>query len=268
MDLKKERLLALHALLNANYIPSGMEVFTAADEDLFEYIKRVIDICDYYLLIVCGRYGSIASDGRSYTEKEFDYARNKGIKVIALVHSDPYSLPEGMFETDPERKDKFDRFRRKVCEQCVVKMWSKPEEIPEHILAGLKYATEQYPAYGWIRNDASLLNDKITIRFTFDDIIWHESRISYRKIFTQLIDIVVKNANIEFIKTELKIFVRNELSIINSFVFDNVGYDGDFILEILNFFHKNDLIKIDGNNPRYVSITDTGRRFSSIISNC
>lgn len=109
-DLQEERRQALQALLNADYIPAGMELFPATDEEQFEYIKRVIDNCDYYLLIVGGCYGSIAEDGRSYTEKEFDYACSKGIKVIALVHKDPSSLEEDRRETDPERKDKFDRF--------------------------------------------------------------------------------------------------------------------------------------------------------------
>lgn len=150
-DLQEERRQALQALLNADYIPAGMELFPATDEEQFEYIKRVIDNCDYYLLIVGGCYGSIADDGRSYTEKEFDYACSKGIKVIALVHKDPSSLGEGRCETAPERKDKFDLFRQKVCDGRVVKMWSEPAEIQGHILAGLKHATEQYPAVGWVR---------------------------------------------------------------------------------------------------------------------
>ncbi|WP_210242069.1 DUF4062 domain-containing protein [Mesorhizobium sp. B2-7-1] len=44
-------------------IPSGIEFFPASDKDTFEFIKTVIDICDYYIMTVSGKYGSVASDG-------------------------------------------------------------------------------------------------------------------------------------------------------------------------------------------------------------
>lgn len=47
-----------------------------------DYIKKVIDECDYYLLIVGGRYGSMDSNGVSYTEREYDYAVETGKLVI------------------------------------------------------------------------------------------------------------------------------------------------------------------------------------------
>ena len=40
-----------------------MELFPAADEEQLNFIKRVIDDCDYYLLIVGGRYGSTDPKG-------------------------------------------------------------------------------------------------------------------------------------------------------------------------------------------------------------
>ena len=49
-----------------------MEGFFAADEEQLSYIKKIIDECDYYILIIAGRYGSIDETGVSYTEKEYD----------------------------------------------------------------------------------------------------------------------------------------------------------------------------------------------------
>jgi hypothetical protein len=49
-----------------------MEAFPAIDMEQFEYIKKVIDECDYYLLIVGARYGSTDEEGVSFTEREFD----------------------------------------------------------------------------------------------------------------------------------------------------------------------------------------------------
>src|SRR5580698_11146537 len=84
-DLKDERRSVIQALMEMDCIPAGMEIFPAADEEQFAFIKRVIDDCDYYLLIIGGRYGSVDTAGVSYTEKEFEYAVQKGLYVIALI---------------------------------------------------------------------------------------------------------------------------------------------------------------------------------------
>ena len=62
-DLQEERREAVQALLGMGYIVSGMEYFPAIDLDQFEYIKKQIDDCDYYLLIVAGKYGTISPSG-------------------------------------------------------------------------------------------------------------------------------------------------------------------------------------------------------------
>jgi hypothetical protein len=85
-DLKDERGKVIQTLMEMDCIPAGMELFPAMDEETFDFIKTVIDDCDYYLLIIANRYGSSAPDGISYTEKEYDYAVSKGIKVVALIH--------------------------------------------------------------------------------------------------------------------------------------------------------------------------------------
>ena len=58
-DLADERRKALDVLLMADCIPAGMEAFVATDLEQFEVIKRVIDLCDYYILIIGKRYGSV-----------------------------------------------------------------------------------------------------------------------------------------------------------------------------------------------------------------
>jgi len=68
-DLKGEREAVINALTKIGYIAVGMEQFPATDEEQMEFIKPVIDESDYYIVIIRGRYGSLASDGLSYTEK-------------------------------------------------------------------------------------------------------------------------------------------------------------------------------------------------------
>src|SRR5438552_17220421 len=88
-DLKKERQKVIQALMEMDCIPAGMELFPAADEEQFAFIKKVIDDCDYYLLVIGGRYGSLTSKGISYTEQEYDYAVSSDLKVVALLHESP-----------------------------------------------------------------------------------------------------------------------------------------------------------------------------------
>ncbi len=91
-DLRNARQEVSQALLRADCFPAGMELFPAADEEQFEFIKTVIDQSDYYIIISAGRYGSIHPEtGLSYTEMEYDYAVKVGKTVIRLLHKDPFN---------------------------------------------------------------------------------------------------------------------------------------------------------------------------------
>jgi hypothetical protein len=88
-DLTDERRAVMQALLELNCIPPGMELFPASTDDQWTLIQRVVDDCDYYLVIVGGRYGSMGAQGISYTEKEYDYAVQQGTPVMGFVHRQP-----------------------------------------------------------------------------------------------------------------------------------------------------------------------------------
>lgn len=87
-DLKEERMAVTQCLLEMGCIPVGMEQFPASNMSQMEYIKMMLDDCDYYILILAGKYGSIDSDGIGFTEKEYDYAIEKGIPVMSFVIQD------------------------------------------------------------------------------------------------------------------------------------------------------------------------------------
>ena len=84
-DLKEERKKLFWAVLKKKYIPVGMELFGAVDEEQMTYIKRLIDDCDCFVVLLGGRYGSVDGEGISYTEREYDYAVQQEKKVIALA---------------------------------------------------------------------------------------------------------------------------------------------------------------------------------------
>ena len=114
----------MQALMEMDCIPAGMELFPAADEEQWLFIQKIINDCDYYVLIIGGRYGSLTEDGISYTEKEFDYAVSRGIKVIALIHDTPDQLPFSKVDASEATQKKLSAFREKVRTGRLVKFWN------------------------------------------------------------------------------------------------------------------------------------------------
>src|ERR1043166_5779579 len=91
-DLIIERQQVIHALLELDCIPAGMEMFPAADEDSWSLIKEVIDDSDYYVVILAGRYGSTTEEHIGFTEREYDYAASVGKPILAFLHEDPSKI--------------------------------------------------------------------------------------------------------------------------------------------------------------------------------
>lgn len=150
-DLKEERNKVMQTIMSLDRIPAGMELFPAMDEEQFEFIKRVIDDCDYYLLIVGARYGSMDDNGVSYTEKEYDYAKEKGIPVIAFLHKDISSIPLGKTDTDAVLKQKLENFRKKVETGKLVKYWDNADELNALVAISLPKTIKMFPRTGWVR---------------------------------------------------------------------------------------------------------------------
>lgn len=177
-DLKLEREAVLQSVLKLQHIPIGMEYFVSANEEQFNYIKRLLDETDYYIIIIGNRYGSIAADGISYTEKEFDYAVNLGIPVIAFVHSNPDSLPINKCDTDPIAKEKLKKFRDKIMNHGMVSYfnWDSPAALSAEVVAALVNAINDYPRPGWERiasyeslDSFSPINDLREVEFQTDE---------------------------------------------------------------------------------------------------
>lgn len=158
-DLQEERQQVMQALMEMDCIPAGMEIFPAADEEQWQFIKRIIDDCDYYLLIVGGRYGTTDEDGVSYTEKEFDYAVDSGLRVIALLHQDPSTIQAGKTDQNTELAAQLIAFREKVSENRLVKFWNTPDQLPGLVALSLSKTIKTYPAIGWVRADAIASQD-------------------------------------------------------------------------------------------------------------
>jgi hypothetical protein len=128
-----------------------MELLPAADDDSPTLIKSVIDDCDYYLVILAGRYGSIEQGaGKSYTHLEHEYAASNGKPAIAIVHADPASLPANKVEGTDDGKKKFEQFRCELRKKNC-KIWSSASELTSAVFTGIQYLKRTRPSHGWVR---------------------------------------------------------------------------------------------------------------------
>ncbi|WP_339761026.1 DUF4062 domain-containing protein [uncultured Sulfitobacter sp.] len=160
-DLKDERKAVEQTIIRAGDFPVGMEAFPAADEEQFEFIKTVISQCDYYILLIAGRYGSLASDGKSYTEKEYAYTVEIGVPVLVMLRDDRGDLPVSRTETNAESRDKLEQFIQTASTGRVRKGWTSIDGLKLAVREALDHAkaTKQRP--GWIRGDQSSSTDTL-----------------------------------------------------------------------------------------------------------
>lgn len=152
-DLQEERRKVIDALLQMNCFPIGMEYFNAEDDTQWNIIKNLITECDYYIIIIAGRYGSIEKEsGKSYTQKEYEYAIEQGIPVLRFVHEDINRLTGNKLEDTDEGKKKLKAFteeaKKKMC-----KFWSNPEGLAAQVVLSLTATIKTNPRTGWIKGD-------------------------------------------------------------------------------------------------------------------
>ena len=154
-DLKKERQAAISCLLDMNCIPVGMEQFPASSLSQWEYIKRMIDMSDYYLLIVAGKYGSIdPEENISYTEKEYRYAISKKMPILAFLHQNIDLLPVIKVGATDEERDRVKKFHDTVkAAGRLVDFYINEEELKYKIAMAISKIVNDVPMPGWVRAD-------------------------------------------------------------------------------------------------------------------
>jgi hypothetical protein len=197
-DLKEERKKIIENLINAKYIPAGMEMFSASNDEQFKYIKKILDTCDYYILVIGARYGSInPTTGISYTEQEYDYAVSKNIPVLAFLHNDPYNLPADKREDD--KKDYLEAFRLKVSTGRMCRLWGNTNELITSVIISLTEEVAENPQKGWTRGAS------------FDSI----------ELLSQLNEVRLEKENLEKEIVKLKAIIKQSNTIVDNLACGN-----------------------------------------------
>lgn len=140
-DLSEERTKVTEILLSANCIPAGMEAFVATDDEQFNVIKKVIDICDYYILIIGNRYGSINPlTKKSYTEMEYEYAKSREIPVLVFSKE---------INNSSEKDKNLEDFRKKTMTNRLASVWKDKADLAGKVAVSIMKAIKENPRPGW-----------------------------------------------------------------------------------------------------------------------
>jgi hypothetical protein len=148
-DLRDEREAVAKAILELGHIPVGMEMFSAADEQQWQLIQRQINQSDYYIVILAHRYGSMAGNV-SYTEREYDYAVDEGVPVLAFIIEKDAPWPADRVEEDDVKRKRLIAFKDKV-KSRMVSLWNNADQLNAKVLAALSKQFVLTPRPGWIR---------------------------------------------------------------------------------------------------------------------
>jgi hypothetical protein len=89
-DLKEHRLQAMLGILAARHLPLALEYHPADSSGKLDVIQEAIADCQFYVIILGHRYGTVdrgqnPGEEKSYIELELDYAERMKLKVVPLV---------------------------------------------------------------------------------------------------------------------------------------------------------------------------------------
>jgi hypothetical protein len=158
-ELKEERKIIIENLLKLNCIPIGMEMISASDT-IVDVTKHTIDMCDYLILVLGNKYGSLNSDGISFIEFEYDYAISNNIPVLIFIKNEIDKI-----ETDSN----FVRFREKLLNSHFVNFWRTKHELSYSILVSLKNAFIEIPRMGWTKQALLVEDSDVFLSYSWND---------------------------------------------------------------------------------------------------
>lgn len=155
-DLTKARERIIETILKLYHFPLGMEMFSAADDEQWEIIKDTINITDYYVVIIGHRYGSTTSEGISYTEKEYDYAKSQNIPILAFIRKRDVATKPHERDDNPTSTHKLTKFIDKATESRMCEYWENEDDLSTKIAIALPKMFRKNPRVGWVRADKAI----------------------------------------------------------------------------------------------------------------
>lgn len=177
-DLETARKKVIDMILSLYHFPVGMEMFSADDGEQWQTIEQAINFSDYYVVIIGHRYGALADDGCSYTEKEYDLAKENGVPILAFIRNRDIPLRDDEREKNQDGQDKLDAFIAKAKASKMCDFWSSHEELVGKVSVALHKIFHRNPRVGWIRSSGGVSKE------TTEELakLSHENRVLREKV--------------------------------------------------------------------------------------
>ena len=118
-DFIKERKILLEAIPFIDIHVICAERKGKSGKCLQETIEDWIDGSDMVVLLIGGKYGTESSPEHSWTQEEFEYAKQKGKEVFAYVRTMPENMKR-FVDVDSKKRDKLEKFIKLVNEYVEV----------------------------------------------------------------------------------------------------------------------------------------------------
>ena len=161
-DLKIARQKVVDTILAMGHFPVGMEMFGARDEEQWKIIEKTIDQSDYYIVIIGKCFGTqVPGDNISYTQKEFRYAKEKGIPILAFIIQDDATVAKTHEDTEPEKIVRLNAFKREIETGRTVDYWENPDNLATKVAVSLPNAITSHPMPGWVRMESLSEDGKV-----------------------------------------------------------------------------------------------------------
>ncbi|HAM3595597.1 TPA: DUF4062 domain-containing protein [Escherichia coli] len=161
VDLIEARKKIIETVLSLYHFPVGMEMFSADDSEQWEIIRETIDASDYYVIIIWHKYGNISSEGISYTEMEYDYAKSLNIPVLAFIRNRDVGTKAHERESNPLNEQRLNSFIEKAKANKMCNFWESIDDLATKVAIALPKVMMRNPRVGWSRGD-NLISKEIS----------------------------------------------------------------------------------------------------------
>jgi hypothetical protein len=106
--------------------------------------------------MVAGRYGyQLPETAKSYTQTEYEYARDIGKRRLAFLHRYPDRVNSERTDRAGTGARKLKAFRHMLEEDLLVQYWERSgDELARKVVSSLNSEVLQYPQVGWVRGDS------------------------------------------------------------------------------------------------------------------
>jgi len=129
VDLVEERALLRRFIRNSGNEFVGIEDIPSQNWPEADNIYAMIDSCDYCLFLIGERYGSIAPNGKSYLDNEWEYCTRTNKKILSFVKE--FTSSETIADS------KLNEFRNKLFSRLCV-FWRNQHDLLQQIDTSIK----------------------------------------------------------------------------------------------------------------------------------